>query len=738
MATTATAAGKRPDWSDYYRNGAPREIIIIDDDSPPPQLPSLSAGSTSSTGSYHHHPYPHQNQNHHYHQQQHQQQQQYSQQQQYQSKHQQHRLPPQRQPSPYHQHQHQHQKLLQQPYQEPNHSSSRYNQHNTHQSPNQQAHYSHNQQNHYHEGPHHYDEELSPRSVMPPPHPSHYPSSVASIPNQNHGPGLGGLGPGEGQARRSNKRLPSADLDYSITSGGGDLSYSTSALSSSNTGFQFPPPIPHQRPSYSGHPTYSYSQHPRTQYDDPVPSPSLNHTAHQSESEHHPQQYHPHLDRQQQQQQQQQHNGPPPPPQYHPGYSYYSGPPSPVFPPSYSHIPLPTSSAVFDHSRAYDPVEVPPMKRKRRSIVDAKYFSGGPPPPTHPSPHHQPYGTGHHTQHHHQNQHHYHHQPYPLQHPREELPVLYPPPNLPSATNVVSGTACEPTSTPWDDKEGHYIVVPNQDLIKRYKILRLLGQGTFGKVVECFDRETGQHCAIKIIRAVQKYRDASKTEIRVLATMKAYDPENKFKCLHLREWFDHRNHVCMVFELLGQSIYDWLKDNTFCPFPPNQIQQFAKQLLTSVAFLHRLRLIHTDLKPENILLANGDFRMATYKGKPGIKMRRILKNPDIRLIDFGSATFEEDHHSSVVSTRHYRAPEIILGLGWSYPCDIWSVGCILIEFLTGEALFQTHDNLEHLAMMQSVLGPMPGKLIRASPLAYPNDETKKTSRKFVKALRPLR
>ncbi|KAG0026203.1 dual specificity protein kinase kns1 [Podila clonocystis] len=411
---------------------------------------------------------------------------------------------------------------------------------------------------------------------------------------------------------------------------------------------------------------------------------------------------------------------------------------------------MPTSSAGFDHSRAYDPVEVPPIKRKRRSIVDAKYFSGLP-PPTHLPPHHQSYG-GHHTQHHHQNQHyqhHQHHQPHPLQHPREDLPVLHLPPNLPSATNVVSGTACEPTSTPWDDKEGHYIVVPNQDLIPRYKILRLLGQGTFGKVVECFDRETGQRCAIKIIRAVQKYRDASKTEIRVLATMKAYDPENDFKCLHLREWFDHKNHVCMVFELLGQSIYDWLKDNTFCPFPPNQIQQFAKQLLTSVAFLHRLRLIHTDLKPENILLANGDFRMATYKGKPGIKMRRILKNPDIRLIDFGSATFEEDHHSSVVSTRHYRAPEIILGLGWSYPCDIWSVGCILIEFLTGEALFQTHDNLEHLAMMQSVLGPMPDKLIRSSPkttqkyfvdyrLAYPNDETKRNSRKFVKALRPLR
>ena len=83
--------------------------------------------------------------------------------------------------------------------------------------------------------------------------------------------------------------------------------------------------------------------------------------------------------------------------------------------------------------------------------------------------------------------------------------------------------------------------------------------------------------------------------------------------------------------------------------------------------------------------------------------RRVLLDTEIRLIDFGSATFQEEYHSTVVSTRHYRAPEIILGLGWSYPCDIWSIGCILVEFFTGDALFQTHDNLEHLAMMEAVV-----------------------------------
>jgi dual-specificity kinase len=81
-----------------------------------------------------------------------------------------------------------------------------------------------------------------------------------------------------------------------------------------------------------------------------------------------------------------------------------------------------------------------------------------------------------------------------------------------------------------------------------------------------------------------------------------------------------------------------------------------------------------------------------------------LLDTEIRLIDFGSATFDDEYHSSVVSTRHYRAPEIILGLGWSFPCDLWSIGCILVEFFTGDALFQTHDNLEHLAMKESVCG----------------------------------
>ncbi|KAH9945287.1 CMGC/CLK protein kinase [Epithele typhae] len=275
----------------------------------------------------------------------------------------------------------------------------------------------------------------------------------------------------------------------------------------------------------------------------------------------------------------------------------------------------------------------------------------------------------------------------------------------------------------WDDKEGHYIITPDDMIYRRYRTVRLLGQGTFGKVVEAVDTETNKRVAIKIIRAIPKYRDASKIEVRVLQKLKERDPLNRHKCIHLLAWFDHRNHICLVSELLGMCVYDFLKENDFAPFPRQHIQAFARQLLGSVAFLHELHLIHTDLKPENILLVNNssdaiEIPSSSKRSAPK-RVKRILQSTDIRLIDFGSATFEEEYHSSVVSTRHYRAPEIILGLGWSYPCDAFSLGCILVEFFTGVALFQTHDNLEHLAMMEQVMGKMPERFARSGARAKP-------------------
>jgi serine/threonine protein kinase len=79
----------------------------------------------------------------------------------------------------------------------------------------------------------------------------------------------------------------------------------------------------------------------------------------------------------------------------------------------------------------------------------------------------------------------------------------------------------------------------------------------------------------------------------------------------LREWFDYRGHVCMVFERLGLSLYDFLRKNSYRPFHADIIRAFGRQLLEAVAYLHDLGLIHTDLKPENILLQSPQYDKKT-------------------------------------------------------------------------------------------------------------------------------
>ncbi|NXE69897.1 CLK2 kinase, partial [Calcarius ornatus] len=181
-------------------------------------------------------------------------------------------------------------------------------------------------------------------------------------------------------------------------------------------------------------------------------------------------------------------------------------------------------------------------------------------------------------------------------------------------------------------------------------------------------------------------------------------------CVRMFDWFDYHGHMCISFELLGLSTFDFLKDNNYLPYPIHQVRHMAFQVCQAVKFLHDNKLTHTDLKPENILFVNSDYELSYNLEKK--RDERSVKSTAIRVVDFGSATFDHEHHSTIVSTRHYRAPEVILELGWSQPCDVWSIGCIIFEYYVGFTLFQTHDNREHLAMMERILGPIPSRMVR--------------------------
>lgn len=96
--------------------------------------------------------------------------------------------------------------------------------------------------------------------------------------------------------------------------------------------------------------------------------------------------------------------------------------------------------------------------------------------------------------------------------------------------------------------------------------MRRLGQGTFARVVECWDRRESKYVAIKIIRCRPKYRRAAANELDVLATLSEKDPEAQHHVVQLSYWFDHRGHICLVFPCLGLSLYEILRLNNRKPF----------------------------------------------------------------------------------------------------------------------------------------------------------------------------
>lgn len=113
-------------------------------------------------------------------------------------------------------------------------------------------------------------------------------------------------------------------------------------------------------------------------------------------------------------------------------------------------------------------------------------------------------------------------------------------------------------------------------------------------------------------------------------------------------------------------------------------------------FLDRNQIIHCDIKPENILLVNPSKSL-------------------IKLIDFGSACFNNKKIYSYLQSRFYRAPEVILGIGYNNSIDMWSFGCLLVELLTGFPIFAGDSEADQLNCIIEVLGPLPLAMLGASP-----------------------
>ena len=246
----------------------------------------------------------------------------------------------------------------------------------------------------------------------------------------------------------------------------------------------------------------------------------------------------------------------------------------------------------------------------------------------------------------------------------------------------------------YDNEDSDYILYVNDVLGseegKKYMVLDLLGSGTFGQVVKCQNLSNQSVCAVKVIKSKPAYMNQSLTEVRLLEFLNTNSDGKSF--IRLMDTFMHKEHLCLVFELLASNLYELIKQNQFQGLNMKLVKIISKQLLEGLAQLKSFQMIHCDLKPENILLVTAD-------------------KPTIKIIDFGSATFSKNTIYSYIQSRFYRSPEVILGLSYGEAIDTWSLGCIVGELYLGLPLFPGTSEYNMLWKIQDMLGPPPRHML---------------------------
>ncbi|RWS12106.1 homeodomain-interacting protein kinase 2-like protein [Dinothrombium tinctorium] len=194
------------------------------------------------------------------------------------------------------------------------------------------------------------------------------------------------------------------------------------------------------------------------------------------------------------------------------------------------------------------------------------------------------------------------------------------------------------------NSEGDYQLVQHEVLYSgsnQYEVLEFLGRGTFGQVVKCWKKGTNEIVAIKILKNHPSYQRQGQIEVSILHRL-SQESSDEYNFVRAYECFTHKNHTCLVFEMLEQNLYDFLKQNKFQPLPLKFIRPILQQVLTA-----------------------------------------LLK----------------------LKSRYYRAPEIILGLPFCEAIDMWSLGCVIAELFLGWPLYpgaSEYDQIRYISQTQGL------------------------------------
>lgn len=151
----------------------------------------------------------------------------------------------------------------------------------------------------------------------------------------------------------------------------------------------------------------------------------------------------------------------------------------------------------------------------------------------------------------------------------------------------------------YDNKFDDYILRVHDTLgpkDKQYRVIDLLGSGTFGQVVKCECVPTKELVSVKVIKNHRNFRNQSYLEVDTLNWLhsRLSKKDRTERILKLHHSFDHKNHLCIAYELLSYSLYDLLKQNKFRGLPMTMVRTFTVQLLETLVLLKEAMVIHCD------------------------------------------------------------------------------------------------------------------------------------------------
>jgi glycogen synthase kinase 3 beta len=212
-----------------------------------------------------------------------------------------------------------------------------------------------------------------------------------------------------------------------------------------------------------------------------------------------------------------------------------------------------------------------------------------------------------------------------------------------------------------------------------YEPVRSIASGAFGAVFEVRDR-ADRPLAIKKTLQEQQYKN------RELQTLQQIDHPN---CLRMYDsYFTREGQPENIYLHIVTDLFptDLSKLASAGPLPPNYVMIFAFQIFRGIAYLHSKEICHRDIKPGNILID--------------------LETGALQICDFGSAkVIIDEPNKAYIATRPYRAPELLLNQErYSFPVDVWAVGCVIAEMLTGGPLFRGKAAEDLIWAIQGIIG----------------------------------